>query len=148
MWCVSEVSIPGGIWHLMKHEWIQCLSPCSQAFVNSAALGHAVGRKLPGDIAMLRRFILHLSLPLVQVFGVLPTPDFGIKIGRGTVFYLFPVQGFYFLYMLLMVKTEIEKLFFISAQLPVQTIFMLSHIFFCLLADPSKGQLVMNFKDN
>lgn len=86
-----------------------------------------------------------LSPLLVQVIGVLPTPDFGIEIGRDTVFYLFPVQRFYFLYMLLMVKVEIEKLFFISAQLSIQTVFVTTY-FFSLLTDPFRGQFIVNLK--
>lgn len=78
---------------------------------------------------MLRRPILHLSLLIVQVVCVLPTSDFGIKTGRCTIFYLFPVQGFYFLCVLLMVIAGIEKMSFISAQLPAQ-IFMPSLFFF------------------
>lgn len=132
-----------GIWHLMRREWIQCLSPQSQVIVTSAALRHEMGKKLLWDIPLLRRFIPHLSLVLVQVFGVLPTPDFWIKSGRGTVFYSFPVWGFYFLFMLLMVKVGIEKLFLISVHLPVQTVFMSSHAFF--LSGP-KANLKWNLK--
>lgn len=79
----------------MRHEWI-VLSLCSQVFVISAALGHAIGRKLPGDTPKLTRFILHLSLLLAQVFGVLFTRDFGIEVRRDTVFYLFLSEGFIF----------------------------------------------------